>query len=120
MRFLKIVGWLILGLIGLVVLRAVLEPPADYFEIRRVDFAVRGDGASLEIVNTGHSPITIQAVNINQRADCRVGFLMPVNGTFPYALQVGDKISTYGSCRVIRAEIVTNKGLVVYSFANGE
>lgn len=119
MRFLKPIGWLFLGVTGLIVIAALINSEAsDQFEVRRIDFVLGDDGAGLEIVNTSPSPIVVSNVRVNERADCVTYpfFGLAKDGTFPVSLKVGDKVIIGGSCRVIRTQIITDKGTASYSF----
>ncbi|ANW00083.1 hypothetical protein [Bradyrhizobium icense] len=119
MRFLRFMGWLTLGLVGLIVLAVFADEQSTPLEVRRIDNFVRGDGQGIEIVNIGQAPITIKKVQVNERAECLAtpGFVFGSRGgDFPMTLKIGDKVTAIGSCRAIRVTIVTDKQSVSYSF----
>jgi hypothetical protein len=119
MHFLRSIGWLFLAVIGLTVVGALINTEAsDQFEVKRIGFVLGDDGAGLVIVNTSPGPLVINNVRVNERADCVTYpfFGLAKDGKFPVSLKVGDKVIIGGSCRVIRTEIITDKGTASYSF----
>jgi hypothetical protein len=117
MGILKSIGWLFLGVVGLTV-ATLITRASDQLQVRRIGFVLGDDGAGLEIVNTSPGPLVINNVRVNERADCETFpfFGLEKEGTFPVSLKVGDKVIIGGSCRVIRTQIITDKGSASYSF----
>lgn len=117
MRLLKSIGWLFLGVVGLTV-ATLITRASDQLQVRRIGFVLGDDGAGLEIVNTSLGPLVINNVRVNERADCVTYpfFGLAKDGKFPVNLKVGDKMIIGGSCRVIRTQIITDKGSASYSF----
>jgi hypothetical protein len=117
MRLLKSIGWLFLGVVGLTV-ATLITRASDQLQVRRIGFVLGDDGAGLEIVNTSSGPLVINNVRVNERADCVTYpfFGLAKDGKFPVSLKVGDKMIIGGSCRVIRTQIITDKGSASYSF----
>jgi hypothetical protein len=117
MRLLKSIGWLFLGVVGLTV-ATLITRASDQLQVRRIGFVLGDDGAGLEIVNTSSGPLVINNVRVNERADCVTYpfFGLAKDGKFPINLKVGDKMIIGGSCRVIRTQIITDKGSASYSF----
>jgi hypothetical protein len=104
MRFLRLLGWLVLGLIGLAVLAVLLDEQSTQFQVRRVDNLFRNDGQGLEIVNIGQTQVTIKNVQVNERPECSAKPTLALGsrgGEFPMTLNVGDKVTVVGNCRAI-------------------
>lgn len=120
MKALKILGWLVLGIVVVGVLAAILDTPdANYFEVRRKDLLFKGDGLEMDIANVGKSAIAIKGIRINERSDCSVirSFMLGAQDLkLPMKLEIGDQIRVRSSCRIIRSQIDTDKGSVTYSF----
>jgi hypothetical protein len=115
MRFLKLVGWVLLGLVGLVTIAVLLDETGPQLEVRRVDNSFNDDGQGLEVTNIGTGPITIKTVHVNERAECLVAPFPFRAVDFPMTLPVGEKVTLMGNCRTIRTTIVTDKKSVTYS-----
>jgi hypothetical protein len=92
-------------------------------QVVRKDY-LSNDGLALIFTNIGSAPINVLQVSINDRAECTVG--KPV-GLFvrekvlaSEILQVGDVLTLVSNCRVIRAEIKTDRGTGRFSFNDRE
>jgi hypothetical protein len=78
------------------------------------------DGTVIEILNVGSNPIKVTNVVINDRPDCKVALfdLLKDSKGVPADLKVGDKIELWSpGCRIIRANVETDKGSRTYTFS---
>jgi hypothetical protein len=89
-------------------------------KVQIADEILNGDNLELQITNAWDKPVTITGIAINNRQDCQVFGMAALNGDktplFPRTLKVGDELIVLSSCKVIRAEIQTDKGSDTYSF----
>lgn len=82
-------------------------------EVRRGNiFDAFNDGAAATIVNTGHGPITVTSIAIDDRSDCRASSLKPL----PTQLKVGEQLILTSNCRIIRMTVNAKEGSESYSF----
>jgi len=73
----------------------------------------------VDVINVGSKPIRITNVTINDRADCLVYRRSLKSENFvPTELQVGDQLSLFSPCRIVRATVETNNGARTYTFGN--
>lgn len=115
-RWLKIIVGTVAGALLVISLLGSLNSPK--LEVRRIGAILATDGLGLEVLNVGTKPITVSAVTVNDRIDCKVQrmSLGTDPNPFPAELKVGDKIMLFSTCRIIRAAVGTDQGSNTYSF----
>jgi hypothetical protein len=115
-RWFKIIVGTVAG--GLLVISLLGSLNSPKLEVRRIGAILATDGLGLEVLNVGTKPITISAVTVNDRVDCKVQRMSLANdpNPFPAELKVGDKIMLFSTCRIIRAAVGTDQGSTTYSF----
>lgn len=94
-------------------------------QLTRKDMWPGDGGKAVEIVNTGSKPINIKKVTINDRTDCPAtlftindNLIKDSQANFTGPIKVGDKITYFSSCRIIRTTVETDQGTETYSFAS--
>jgi len=116
MWFLKALGGLVLGLIGLVVIAVMFDDDKSSaeLEVRTKPDPLFGI-ATLVVKNIGKGPITIIDATINERPECKPDFTKDSKG--PLNLKVGDSDYAVTNCEVVRTKIKTDKGTFEYTFS---
>lgn len=113
-RGLKVAAGIVLGVV--LVFKIVSSSGSVDLELTRK----YSDGKVIEIINVGGTPIKITKVTINDRDDCtlRLFDLLKESKGVPAELKVGDKLELWStSCRIIRANVETDKGSRTYTFS---
>jgi hypothetical protein len=113
-RGLKITAGIVLGVV--LVFKIVSSSSSVDLELTRK----YSDGTVVEIINVGGTPIKITKVTINDRDDCAIRLfdLLKDSKGVPADLKVGDKLELWStSCRIIRANVETDKGSRTYTFS---
>ncbi len=102
------------------VINIPIEPSMD-LELTRKGLLFEDEGNALEILNVGSKQIEITGMSINDRVDCAInGISIFAEGVakrpLPRELKVGDSLSIWSTCRIIRITIETDTGSKTYSF----
>jgi hypothetical protein len=96
---------------------------SNSLEVTRTDFFLPHDNAAIVVTNVGNKLIKITSMTVNDRDDCKVNQLFPLQifdpnqpPSFPVELKIGDKTQFFSGCSTVRTTITTDNGSFTYSF----
>lgn len=79
-------------------------------EVERTGFFHRGN--IIKVLNVGDKEVTVTAVTVNDRPDCRSNEKQE-----SVTLKVGESMIFPSACRIVRADIQTDQGSVSFTFS---
>ncbi|MBJ7402204.1 MAG: hypothetical protein JHD07_02435 [Bradyrhizobium sp.] len=78
-------------------------------EVERTGFFHQGN--IIKVLNVGDKEVTVTAVTVNDRPDCRP------NEQESVTLKVGESMIFPSACRIVRADIQTDQGRASFTFS---